>query len=61
MIDEHSYVWLDSLTKEEVEKTLRVNHPWFVRVAYNDEENEKWLHFPEACMAADDTVDSMKF
>ncbi len=52
---------ISRLSREQVEETLGTNHPWFVRVAYNDEEQEDWLHFPEALQAPEQTIDPSKF
>lgn len=59
--NEEGHVRLSPLTKDVVEETLGTNHPWFIRVAYNDEEREKWLHFPEALESPKKTVDPSKF
>lgn len=52
---------LSPLAKDSVEKTLGANHPWFVRVAYDDEAGGKWLHFPEALKSPSKTLDPSKF
>lgn len=49
------------LSPEDVEQILGTNHPWFVRVAYNDEERQDWLHFPEALKSPKKTLDPAKF
>lgn len=36
------------ISREELEALLSATAPWFVRVADNDEEEEEWVHFPEA-------------
>jgi len=48
---------LVAIEREQVVKLLSSPHRWFVRVAYNDEENERWLHYPEALKPASDTID----
>lgn len=61
VVNGDGHVRLADLSRSTVEETLSVNHPWFVRVAYNDEEQEDWLHFPEALQAPKHTVDPSKF
>lgn len=48
------------LSRVEVEELLNTNHPWFVRVAVNDEEQEDWLHFPEALQDSEHTIQSLE-
>lgn len=61
VVNGDGHVWLADLSRSTVEETLSANHPWFVRVAYNDEEQEDWLHFPEALRAPEETLDPSKF
>jgi len=44
------------LSADTVREELGSTAPWFVRVALNDEENEQWLHYPEALQDPEDTV-----
>lgn len=57
--DEQFYrrsVRLEMLSSEAVREELSSTAPWFVRVAVDDEENEQWLHYPEALQDPEDTV-----
>jgi len=46
----------EKISRDVVEAELSSTAPWFVRVAVNDEENEQWLHYPEALQDPDETV-----
>lgn len=56
--DSGRLVAMAPLDRETVEDILSTNHPWFIRVAHDDEE---WLHFPEALKSPKKTVDPLKF
>lgn len=47
---------LTPLTPEYVHELLHSTAPWFVRVALNDEEEEEWMHYPEALQPGEFTV-----
>lgn len=49
-------VKLERISREVVDSELKSTAPWFVRVAVNDEENEMWLHYPEALQGPEETV-----
>jgi len=46
----------EQVGRDIVEEELSSTAPWFVRVAVNDEENEMWLHYPEALQDPEETV-----
>lgn len=46
----------EPLSAEAVREELGSTAPWFVRVAVDDEENEQWLHYPEALQDPEETV-----
>lgn len=47
---------LERLSPKDARQEISSTAPWFVRVALNDEENEQWLHYPEALQDPEDTV-----
>ena len=44
------------LSEAQATELLTCNAPWFVRVALFDEEQEEWLHYPEALQPEERTI-----